>query len=63
MSARTTEPEKKHQCVATDALQELLQALDLTITAALEDNHTGRQLAANINLLVQGAKAMAELED
>jgi len=60
---KTTKPEEQHQCLATDALDELLQALDLTISAAFENNHTGRQVAANINLLVQGARAMAGLED
>lgn len=65
MAAKTTAERKpeKHQCVAGDVLDELLGALDPLVTALLEQVADQRDVAKNINLLVQGAKAMAEIDD
>lgn len=58
---KTTKPDEKHDCLAVGALEELLRALELVAMRAVECGE--RDLAASLNLLVIGAKAMAENED
>lgn len=48
---------------AEDALDELLLGLEVVVDAELEGHTDGKHVAAAVNLMVQGAKAMAEPVD
>lgn len=60
---RSTKPEEKCACYQAQAFEELLRGVEVVIGACINDgSDSALQIAANLNLLAQGAKAMAEVD-